>query len=189
MIAMSNIDRVIEGCRRGDETMQRELYRLYSPRFYLLCRRYAVDDAEAQDILIEGFTRIFDNIDKYRGEGPFDRWMQSIMLRVALHTYGSRQRYRSMVLDEEHLDENAGMAVNPGYTAEVREALIESLRTLSDHDRHIVNLVLVEGYTLNEIGEMKEMNLSTVKSQYYRALRQLRRLLTRRLGVNYLKDN
>ena len=184
---METLESVIEGCKNGDEAMQAELYRLYSPRFYLLCRRYSPDDETAREILIDGFLSIFNDVRNYRGEGSFEGWMQTIFLRKSIKAFHSHQRRQSLFVppDKEDFPYHP---VDVGKQIDIREALVQALRTLSEKEQSVFNLVAVEEYTLADAAEMLALPESTVKSQYYRAQQKLKKKLLKHLGRNYLKD-
>lgn len=181
-----NLDTVIEGCRQGSRAMQKRLYETYSPRFYALCRRYSADDEEAREILTEGFITVFEDIGLYRGEGSFEGWMQTIFLRKAVSLYRDKKRrgrYFEPLEDSDYEGKYADLAEQ----IDVRDAMIEVLQKLPKSERAVFNMVAVEEYTFEEAGEELGVSASTVKSRYYRALQTTRRLLTKRLGKEFLK--
>lgn len=67
---------LIKGCLAGDRKSQRGLYELYSGKFLSICLRYIKDQDLAQDVLVEGFMKIFEKLDTYRQEGSFEGWMK-----------------------------------------------------------------------------------------------------------------
>ena len=182
---MINIEQIIEGCRNGDKAMQKELYERFSSRFYALCRRYATDDEYARDILIDGFISIFKNIDKYNGLGSFEGWMGTIFIRTAIAYYRNKMQQQraiqSAIENESRISETAIERID------IRDALMDALRVLPDKERAVFNLVVVEEYTMREAGEAMGVSESTIKSQYYRALQTVRKVLHKRLGNNYLR--
>ena len=182
---MMNIDSVIEGCRKGNRAMQKVLYDTYSPRFFAVCRRYAADDEEARDILVDGFIAVYECIEKYKGEGSFEGWMHSIFQRTAIAYYRKNLRIQktfSPIDNTEYPDTG-----NVVHQIDIRDALIEALRQLTDEERIIFNLVAIEEYSLNDAGEEAGIAVSTAKSRYYRALQKVQDALKSRLGDHYLK--
>lgn len=184
---METLESVIEGCKVGDEAMQAELYRRYSPRFYLLCRRYAPDDDVAQQILVDSFLTIFAEVSHYRGEGAFEGWMQTIVVRQAIRSYKKNQRRWALFEDAEKEDFPYHQP-DVGMQMDIREALVRALRLLSEKERRVFNLVAMEEYTLADAAELLKLPESTVKTQYYRAQRILKKRLMKHLGRHYLKN-
>ena len=184
---MTDLDSIIKGCIAGNGDMQRELYERYSPRFYALCCRYAVDEAEAEDILVEGFTTIFTQVTNFRGEGSFEGWMQTIFVRRASLYYRRHARQRQL-----QVDDGKQPTLNPAKVIDrqidVQRAVHAAMQHLSDKERLTFNMIAIEGYTFAEAAQIQERPVSTVKSQYYKALWQMQRRLRRSLGINYLKE-
>lgn len=182
---MIQIEDIIEGCRNGDKAMQKELYERYNRRFYAFCRRYASDDESAREILVDGFITIYKNIDNYKGDGSFEGWMCTIFLRTAVAYYRDIVRRRDTIkpLGDVECEQRCDIA----QEIDIRDALIEALRKLSKRERAVFNLVAVDGYTMKEVGDELGITESTAKSHYYNAVESLRRILTKRLGTNYLK--
>ena len=185
---MSNLDRIIEGCVRGDAAMQSELYKLYSPLFYPVCRRYSANDAMAQDILVDGFLTVFQKIGSFRGDGSFEGWMRRIFLRTALKRYSKEKHFHDVVsVDDEIADYTEAEHGDVDVAIDVRNALLDCLRRLSPYEQLIFNMIAVEEYELAHVAKLLKLNESTVKSQYYKAKRTMQNLMQKRIGKDYLK--
>jgi RNA polymerase sigma factor (sigma-70 family) len=78
---------LIHGCLQGDRRMQEELYRRFSPRMYGVCLRYAGTAAEAEDILQEGFIKVYKKLSSYRREGTFEGWIRRIFVNTAIEHF------------------------------------------------------------------------------------------------------
>lgn len=183
---MINLESIIEGCRTGDKAMQKELYERYSGRFYALSRRYSDDEETARDILVEGFLKVFENIDKYSGSGSFEGWMNTIFLRTAIKFHRRkmvRRRYTEPLGNDEYARPS-----NIIEQIDIRDAMVAALRELGQRERKVFNLVAIEGYTLSEAGEEMGMPEASAKTLYYRARQTLQKLLTKSLGHTYIKD-
>ena len=178
---MNQLERVIEGCRNGDEASQRELYEQYSPRFYALCRRYVADDVEAQEVLMEGFISIFNSMANYRGEGSFEGWMKTIFMRQIYKVYSRERRHRYQTLDSEEM-KLVSHVEDHGQRMDVRNAFIHALRSLTADQRMLFNMIAIEEYSLTEVSKMHKVPVSTLKSRYYQA-----RDLMRKKMEKYLK--
>lgn len=179
------LESIIEGCRKGDVVMQKQLYDRYSKKFYMLCRRYSRDDSTAQEVLCDGFLTIFDQIDSYRGDGSFEGWMRTIVLRCATRRYRLDKRRTEMQANDDDMqvpyDDN-----DHGERMDVRDAMVRAMRKLSDVDRQIFNLVAVEGYKFEDASLLMGENISTLKTRYYKTLQRMRTLLAGYLGKEYI---
>lgn len=146
--------------------MQEELYRRFSPRMYAVCLRYAGNAEEAEDILQEGFIKIFKKLDSFRGDGSFEGWVRRVFVNTAIEHF-RRKRYLQPVTEkEENTIEGKSLSALDGLAEKDILALIKEL---SPGYRTVFNMYVVEGYTHKEIGDMLGISEGTSKSQLSRA--------------------
>lgn len=167
--------------------MQKKLYDLYCGRFYALCRRYSYDESSAQEVLSDGFLRIFEQIDNYRGQGSFEGWMHTIMLRGAIRRFRYDTIHKGKSVEEGRV-KTAVVDEEPEAKIDVQNAFLYAMQRLPDIERPIFNLVAVEGYKFEEASSMLEENISTLKSRYYKALERMKRMVRVYLGEDYFDD-
>jgi RNA polymerase sigma factor (sigma-70 family) len=157
---------LLVGCMQGDRRMQEELYRRFSPRMYAVCLRYAGNAEEAEDILQEGFIKVFKKMDSFRGDGSFEGWMRRIFVNTAIEHF-RRKRYLMPVTEKE---ENS---IEGKYTSALDDLgakdILALIQDLSPGYRTVFNMYVVEGYTHREIAEMLGISEGTSKSQLSRA--------------------
>jgi RNA polymerase sigma factor (sigma-70 family) len=127
---------------------------------FAVCLRYAKNKEEAEDILQEGFVKVFTYIEKFRGDGSFEGWVRRIIVNTAVEHYRKSTKMYPMVnVDDVNLDvswEDKGDELE-------YEDLMNMINKLSHGYKTIFNLYVVEGYTHKEIGEMLEINEGTLK--------------------------
>ena len=157
---------LIIGCLEGNRRMQEELYRRFSPRMYAVCLRYAGNAEEAEDILQEGFIKVFKKLDSFRREGSFEGWIRRIFVNTAIEHF-RRKRYLMPVTEkEENTIEGKYLSVLDDLAARDIMALVQEL---SPGYRTVFNMYVVEGYTHKEIADMLGISEGTSKSQLSRA--------------------
>jgi RNA polymerase sigma factor (sigma-70 family) len=157
---------LISGCIEGNRRMQEELYNRFSPRMYAVCLRYAANAEEAQDILQEGFIKIFKKLDSFRGEGSFEGWIRRIFVNTAIEHF-RRKRYLTPVTEkEENTIEGKYTSALDDLAAKDIMALVQEL---SPGYRTVFNMYVVEGYSHKEIADMLGISEGTSKSQLSRA--------------------
>lgn len=157
---------LINGCIAGNRRMQEELYRRFSPRMYAVCLRYAGSSEEAEDILQEGFIKIFKKLDSFRSEGSFEGWIRRIFVNTAIEHF-RRKRYLQPVTEkEENTIEGKGVSVLDELA---EKDILDLVRQLSPGYRTVFNMYVVEGYTHKEIGDILGISEGTSKSQLSRA--------------------
>lgn len=173
-IQKSNTEaKLLEGCQKGDRKAQRELYERYSPTMYAVCRRYIKELAEADDILIKSFTRIFEKLDQFKGEGSFEGWMRRIVVNEAL---GHLRRTKMYVeVDVEHAEREPDYQ-NAASHLEA-EDLMALINELPPGYRTVFNLFAIEGYSHQEIADQLGISENTSKSQLSRARSLLQKQL------------
>ena len=157
---------LIQGCLAGDRRMQEELYRRFSPRMYGVCLRYAGNSDEAQDILQEGFIKVYKKLYTYRGEGSFEGWVRRIFVNTAIEHF-RRKTYQEPVT-EKHETTVEGTSLS-ALDALAEKDILKLIQELSPGYRTVFNLYVVEGYTHKEIGDMLNISEGTSKSQLSRA--------------------
>jgi RNA polymerase sigma factor (sigma-70 family) len=157
---------LLKGCMDGDRRMQEELYRRFSPRMYAVCLRYAGNAEEAEDILQEGFIKVFKKLDSFRNEGSFEGWVRRVFVNTAIEHF-RRKRYLMPVTEkEENTIEGKYTSVLDDLGAKDILALVQEL---SPGYRTVFNMYVVEGYTHKEIADMLGISEGTSKSQLSRA--------------------
>jgi len=150
----------------GNRRMQEELYRRLSPRMYAVCLRYAGNAEEAEDILQEGFIKVFKKLYSFRNEGSFEGWVRRIFVNTAIEHF-RRKRYLQPVTEKE---ENTMDGKYVSVLDELAEKDILALvQELSPGYRTVFNMYVVEGFTHKEIADMLGITEGTSKSQLSRA--------------------
>jgi RNA polymerase sigma-70 factor (ECF subfamily) len=176
-IYRSKEEELINGCLKRDRSAQKRLYESFSPKMYALCYRYVKDSMDAEDILVTAFTRIFERIDQFKGEGSFEGWIRRIVVNEAL-TFLRRNRSMYLETDLEVADRE------PDYNSisDHLEAddLIKMIQVLPSGYRIVFNLYAIDGYSHKEIAEQLGISENTSKSQLSRARTYLQKLLVDR---------
>jgi len=157
---------LIEGCIKENRASQKALYERYCRKMMVVCQRYSKSIHEAEDVLQEGFLKIFANIKSFRGDARLDTWMTRIMINTALNA--QRQKlYLIPMVDVETIDIKESEQVSlAGFHL---NELINMIQSLPDGCRLVFNLFAIEGYSHKEIGDMLSISEGTSKSQYNRA--------------------
>ncbi|KAA6441802.1 RNA polymerase sigma factor [Dyadobacter flavalbus] len=171
----SNEAQLVKALRKDDPKAQRQVYDKYSARMLGLCFRYICDDMAAEDVMVEGFLKVFGKIDQYSGEGSFEGWIRRIMVNEALGYLRRQKRILEDTLSEE--------AVNvPDYASADQqleaEELLKLIEELPVGYRTVFNLYAIEGYAHIEIAQMLGVTESTSKSQLHRARAMLQKMVS-----------
>ena len=149
MTADNKLMEMWQGCLKNDRKQQELLYKTLAPRMLAVCMRYAHDKDEAQDILQEGFIKMFNNAHKYRGEGNLEGWIRRIMVHCAISRY-RKQKPLVLVDDFRENDNSFGTGYN-AHGLEVKD-LLKMIQRLPQMYRSVFNMYAIEGYSHHEIG-------------------------------------
>jgi RNA polymerase sigma factor (sigma-70 family) len=164
---MDETSKLIEACLRNDAAAQKQLFDLYARPMLGVCYRYTKSMEDAEDVLQEGFIRVFRNLQQFKGEGELGAWIRRIMVNAALNFLKKHQAYRDeLIIKEEYLHPVSDS--NPDIPLQTKE-LLQLVRQLPAGYQAIFNLHAVEGYTHVEIGKMLGISEGTSRSQYMRA--------------------
>lgn len=175
MIAEMSLNRIWEGCKINDRKQQELLYKVLAPKMLAVCMRYTTDRDEAQDVMQEGFIKIFKNLHNYRGEGSLEGWIRRIMAHTAI----SRYRKLKPIMLTEDMSENSV----PCYTSEQNNTvdakeLMNIIQQLPGNYRSVFNLYAIEGYSHQEIGTMLGITELLSRTTLHRARGILRKKVT-----------
>jgi RNA polymerase sigma factor (sigma-70 family) len=175
---MKNNDELIEACLKGDSRAQKMLFEKHGPKLFAVCMRYSNSEEEAKDVLQDGFIKIFEKLNIYKGEGSFEGWMRRVVVNTALDAIRKNKKLKSQV----DIDDVAyGLTTNESVLDTMAaEDLMLVLQTLPTGYRTVFNLYVIEGYSHKEIAEELNITVSTSKSQFSRAKGILREILEKR---------
>ncbi|NOZ46947.1 MAG: RNA polymerase sigma factor [Chlorobi bacterium] len=170
-----NEAQLIQECLKGNYRAQKELYNHYSPIMMGICMRYASNEAEAEDILQEGFIKVFRHLHTFRSTGQLGAWICRIMINTALQNYRDTKKMK-MQVEYEKVD--FFMQADDDILAQLSaEDLMCKIQKLPKGYRMVFNLYAVEGFNHAEIAEELEISVGTSKSQYSRARAMLRKMI------------
>ena len=159
--------RLIRDCLKGKLKAQRELYELFAKNMLGICYRYTRSTRDAEDVLQEGFVKVFLNLDQYKQEGELGAWVRRIMVNTALNFLKRNRKYQQeMYFAEEYMHPVADE--DPAIRLQAKE-LADLIRQLPHGYQVIFNLHAIEGYSHVEIGELLGISDGTSRSQYSRA--------------------
>jgi len=176
---------LVRQCAQGDHAAFRVLYEQFAPRLYAYLMRYVTDRATAQDLLQEGFIKVYTSIAQfeYRGEGSLQSWLKVLMRNEALQYLRRGDCLRESVeIDTTPLSEE--MPDDEEVEQIPSEVLMQLLSELPDGYRTVFNLYVMEGKSHREIAEMMGIKERSSASQLVRA----KTLLAEKIK-NWIKEN
>lgn len=173
---------LIKGCVAGDRRLQELLYQRFAPKMYAVCLRYAGNADDAQDLLQEGFIKVYRNLEKFRREGSFEGWMRRVFVNTAIEHYRRKVTLNTIGEKEERSIEDGSWNILDQLAERDIIALVQEL---SPGYRSVFNMYVIEGYSHKEIGDILEISEGTSKSQLARAKAILQKKVQEFLDSQY----
>jgi len=171
---------LVEKAKSGDRKAQKKLYDTYRVYLFGVANLYANTKAEAEDILLEGFYRIFKDLHSFNASGDIRAWMRKVVVNSALmhlRKYRKWENARAFQDDAilkipDHID----------FRSEVRaQSILALIRMLPEPQRIIFSLKGIEGYSYKEISQKLDIKEVTLRSHYIRARKRLQHVLQNEL--------
>ncbi|RXK81773.1 RNA polymerase sigma factor [Filimonas effusa] len=170
---------IITGCLQFDPISQRALYNKYSPKMLSVCYRFAHNRQDAEDMLQEGFIKVFTQISSFENKGVFEGWVRRIMVHTCINFLKKQKKFSDSV-DLNQADQYIHVREEaiPGIMQ--AKQVVECIRLLPIGYKTVLNLFAIEGYSHKEIAEMLDIQESTSRSQFTRARTMLEGILIRK---------
>ena len=184
---ISDEKQLIAGCKAGKPRAQKELFELYASAMMSVCVRYVTDRETAQDVLQDGFIKLYTKIDTYSGSGSFGGWVRRIFVTTSLEYLRQNDALKQSASIEEYSD---SIITNDETVLDKLSAddLMDCIANLPDGYRTVFNLYAIEGYSHTEIAEMLEINESTSRSQLMRARKMLQKNVQLLIGQTHAEQ-
>jgi RNA polymerase sigma factor (sigma-70 family) len=167
---------LITACQAQDRMAQKQLYEALAPRMLGVCRRYVTGKEDAEDVLIEAFFKVFDNIGRYEGKGSFEGWVRRIVVNEAL-MFLRKKQLLTVEPDEQTFNKiEHAEPENIEHQLAAKDILM-LLEKLPTGYRTIFNLYVIEGFKHQEIADLLGISINTSKSQLILAKDRLQKMV------------
>ena len=166
---------VISESMKGNAKMQEILYLQFAPVLYKQCLRYAKSKADAEDLLQEGFIKIFSNLEKFRGDGSFEGWLKKIMFRTAVSNFRSttKKTHNHQTELSPYIEDSETTI----FDSLAQKDIVKVVTKLPSGYRTVFTMFVIEGYNHREIAGILGCTEGSSKSQLSRSRTQLREML------------
>lgn len=171
---------IIHGCIKKNQQCQRLLFEKYAGIMMSLCERYAKDEAEAKDMMQEGFIKAFNYMHQFKFEGSFEGWLRRVFVSVATRMAAKKK----IEFGDIDTIDNDTATINPSIVSKLSEEEIHKMISqMPQGYRLVFNLNVVEGYSHEEIGKMLGIEASTSRTQLTKARRLLQSLIVKQFNT------
>jgi RNA polymerase sigma factor (sigma-70 family) len=177
---------ILLGCLKNHAAAQKELYNRYSPKMLAVCYRFAHNREDAEDMLQEGFIKVFLQIHTFQSKGAFEGWIRRIMVHTCINHLKKNKRFNESV----DLIQAGSLQIREENIPSIVQAkqIVDCIRLLPLGYRTVLNLYAIEGYAHREISVMLDIEESTSRSQYTRARQMLEEILIKRNLIPTIRD-
>lgn len=165
-----NLEELIAGCKKGSANSQRLLFDTYSSKAMRICSKYASNDLETEEIVMDGFLKVFKNIEKFNNQYEFGGWFHKVMVNAAID-YFRKNHSKIEFADLENI-ENIDFNPNQLDLLSVEE-ILDFVRKLSPVYRTVFSLSVIEGYENTEIASLMGLTESGVRGNLSKAKSRL----------------
>jgi len=184
-----HLQALIDGCLKGDRRSQQAIHKMFYGKMKAVCMRYTRDSDQAMDVLQEGFLKVFNNLDKYTGVGTFEGWMRRIMVNLSIDRYRRLKHDLVLLSEQNDIEDWGGETDDETDDSEegeeiydiTPEQIIDAMQQLTPAYRTVFNLYVYEDYTHQDIAEALGISVGTSKSNYAKAKKNMKKLLTKNL--------
>ena len=172
------IEQMLSGCIANNAAAQEALYHRFSPKMLGVCYRFAKNREDAEDMLQEGFIKVFMQIQQFRCEGSLEGWIRRIVVHTCINILKKNKKFNESV-DIIHAN---GLMGKDDFIPSIIQAkqVVECIRALPLGYKTVLNLYALEGFSHKEIGEILDIEESTSRSQYTRARIMLEDMLVKK---------
>ena len=177
---------ILQGCLKNHAAAQKELYNRYSPKMLAVCYRFAHNREDAEDMLQEGFMKVFLQMHTFQSKGAFEGWIRRIMVHTCINHLKKNKRFNESV----DLIQAGSLQIREENIPSIVQAkqIVDCIRLLPLGYRTVLNLYAIEGYAHREISVMLDIEESTSRSQYTRARQMLEEILIKRNLITTVRE-
>jgi RNA polymerase sigma-70 factor (ECF subfamily) len=177
---------IVNGCIRNDRKCQKVIFEMYYGKMMSACLRYISDKDEAQDILQEGFIKVFNNIAKFDFNGSLEGWIRKIIVNTAIDFIRKKKKDIFQVTDHEFIINNynnvSDEAEDENIYANLKTTeIMDAIKQLTPAYRTVFSMYVIDGFSHQQIAELLNINIGTSKSNLAKARMNLKKILKEKL--------
>ena len=176
-----NETKLIEKAIANNREAQRALFDTYAPKMLSVCRSYISDLQYAEDVMLNGFFKVFAHLKSFKNEGSFEGWIRRIMVRESISFLRTQKQIEFSIEEVKNEDDPLNNISTDVEVAELQQLIDE----LPEGYRMVFVMYAVEGYKHHEIAEMLNISEGTSKSQLFKARKLLQEKLNKINTVSY----
>ncbi len=178
-----HINRLLQRCKKEDQTAQFEIYKLYYKAMFNTALRIMKDTFEAEDVMQEAFLSAFTKLESFQADVPFGAWLKKIVINKSLTQLKKNSRFDEVKLEtvayklEDGISEETQDSEAMDYTNIKVKEIITKIKELKENYRIALTLSLIEGFDNEEVAEIMQITNENCRTTISRAKNKLRSLM------------
>jgi RNA polymerase sigma-70 factor (ECF subfamily) len=166
-----NETKLIQRASKQNREAQHVLYELHAPKMLSVCRYYIKDVHQAEEVMLNGFFKVFKYLNTFKSEGSFEGWVRRIMVRESI-SYLRQKKNIEFATEDEYIEQDYSNNIKTNIEIAEIQQLIDSL---PEGYRMVFIMYAIEGYKHHEIAELLKISEGTSKSQLFKARQRLQK--------------
>ena len=166
-----NETKLIQRAAKNNREAQHVLYELHAPKMLSVCRYYIRDVHQAEEVMLNGFFKVFKHLKTFKNEGSFEGWVRRIMVREAI-SYLRQKKAIEFAAEDDYLEHDYSNNINSNIEVAEIQQLIDSL---PEGYKMVFVMYAIEGYKHHEIADLLNISEGTSKSQLFKARQMLQK--------------
>lgn len=175
---------IISESVKGNRKAQRIIYEQYKGKMFGVCLRYADTREDAEDMLQEGFIKVFRDLHQFKGLGSIEGWIRKVIVHSSLAYIKKKRKMPFSSISEEHLQRLNEPAKEYVFEESTPSGLVKLMQKMPVGFRTVLNLYVLEGYSHQEIANQLGISVGTSKSQLSRAKAHMRQLVNDQFTID-----
>jgi len=174
VIKLNNDTQLIKQSLKNNREAQKFLYHKYAPKMLRLCTYYIKDLQESEEVMLNGFLKVFTKLSKYSSKGSFEGWIRKIMIHESI----SYLRKKKKIIFTNQIENYGEFIENEVELHIAVEDLHQYVNQLPNGCKIVFNLYVIDGYKHAEIAEILKISEGTSKTQLSRARKALQKMIS-----------
>ena len=166
----NNEKALIKKAMRNNREAQKMLFEIHSPKMLSVCRYYIKDLQHAEEVMLNGFFKVFSNLENFKNEGSFEGWIRRIMVNESI-SFLRKQKKVELLVEDVEIQYDYSDVTDTDIDAEDIQQLIDNL---PEGYKMVFIMYAIEGYKHHEIAEQLNISEGTSKSQLFKARKLLK---------------
>ncbi|QCE40579.1 RNA polymerase sigma factor [Psychroserpens sp. NJDZ02] len=175
----NNEAKLIKKAAKNNREAQHVLFEMHAPKMLSVCRYYVKDLQHAEEVMLNGFLKVFTNLKSFRGDGSFEGWVRRIMVRESISFLRQKKTIQFVEDDYQHfeIEDESSQQYDVAQLQELVDDLPEGYKM-------VFVMYAIEGYKHAEIATLLNISVGTSKSQLFKA----RKLLQNNIRILNTKE-